>query len=77
LEQRIKHPALRPAQLAKVLRSSPIDRLFRCISGATNVSTFELSQLPMPRPSTLVEELSRTTDVDTAVLRAFGLRQGN
>jgi len=71
LEQVDKNPALTPTQLAYVLRSKPIDRLFRCISGANNVSVFELSQLPLPEPAALVRELSLSEDVDTAVQNAF------
>lgn len=71
LEQADKNPALTPAQLAKVLCSSSIDRLFRCISGANNVSVFELSQLPLPEPAALVRELGLPEDIDTAIQKAF------
>lgn len=71
LEQVVDRPVLEPAQLAAVLRSKPIDQLFRCISGAANVSVFELSQLPLPDPNVLVEELKRHPDIDSAVLNAF------
>jgi adenine-specific DNA-methyltransferase len=73
LEQISAKPALSPTQLSKVLRSAPIDRLFRCISGATNVSVFELSQLPMPDPVVLQEQLKNAINIDTAVMRAFRL----
>lgn len=75
IEQVAKIPGLSPAQLAKVLRSQPIDGLFRSISGSTNVSAFELSQLPMPEPRALARELNRTSDVGAAVLRAFRLHK--
>ena len=75
IEQVTKNPALSPSQLAKVLRSQPIDRLFRSISGSTNVSAFELSQLPMPEPHALAREIKHTADVGVAVLRAFLLQQ--
>ena len=34
--------------LAEILRTETLDRLFRCISGATNVSAYELMCLPLP-----------------------------
>ncbi len=71
IEQVAKNPELSPSQLAKVLRSQPIDRLFRSIAGSTNVSVFELSQLPMPEPRALARELRNTADAGAAVLRAF------
>lgn len=46
-------PELSPRLLAELLSCPQIDRLFRCISGATNVSVFELNQLPLPDPATL------------------------
>jgi len=62
---------LSPRQFAQVLRSKPIDSLFRSISGAANVSAFELQQLPMPEPEVLVNRLARDEQIDLAVLRAF------
>ncbi|MBZ0132419.1 MAG: N-6 DNA methylase [Rhodocyclaceae bacterium] len=76
LEQVGKNPVLTPTQLAKVLRSKPIDRLFRCISGANNISAFELSQLPLPEPAALVRELSLSEDIDIAVQNAFKANRG-
>lgn len=46
-------PELSPSHLAALLSCPQIDRLFRCISGATNVSVFELNQLPLPDPAAL------------------------
>jgi len=71
LEQISSKPALRPRLMAKVLRSQPMDQLFRSISGSANVSAFELSQLPMPAPHRLAEQLKQTENMDTAVLDAF------
>jgi hypothetical protein len=73
LEQTGEEAKLTPAQLAKVLRSETIDRLFRCISGAINVSKFELDQLPLPDPELLRKELARHTSVDAAVKAAFSM----
>ena len=72
LEQIDKKPAITPAQLAQILRSKPIDRLFRCISGANNVSVFELSQLPLPCPKNLQLALAEGLDMTSAILHAFG-----
>jgi adenine-specific DNA-methyltransferase len=71
LEQVLTRPPLCPAQLAALLRSQMIDRLFRCISGATNVSVFELSQLPLPDPSALAAKLEKCPSFDRAVLEAY------
>src|SRR5258706_234459 len=53
LEQIDSEPALTPRQLAQLLGTSVVERHFRCISGSTNVSAFELSQLPLPDPALL------------------------
>src|SRR5262249_23077095 len=52
---------------ARILASEPVDRLFRCRSGATNVSAYELSHLPLPDPSVVRAELARGADIDSAV----------
>ena len=59
--------------LAEVLRSETVDRLFRCISGAVNVSIYELSHLPMPDPTKLKAALAKHATIDAAVSEAFGL----
>jgi adenine-specific DNA-methyltransferase len=73
LEQDVDRPAVTPKQLAALLRSRPVDRYFRCISGATNVSAFELNQLVLPDPEVLKQELSKGGLVDAIVMRAFGI----
>ncbi len=62
-----------PERLARILASAPIDRYFRCISGSTNVSAFELRHLPLPNPS-LMMELTTSTELDVAVYEAFRKR---
>jgi hypothetical protein len=59
---------LSPSQLAELLACPQIDRLFRCISGATNVSVFELNQLPLPDPSALKRRLSAGLSVAQALV---------
>lgn len=71
LEQSSDQCPLSPTELAAVLGSQPIDRLFRCISGAVNVSVFELNQLPMPNPQLLAKNLRSGNEVDHAVNNSF------
>lgn len=66
-------PALPPTKLAKLLSTHAVDRYFRCISGATNVSAFELNQLPLPDPQVLMENAANGRPMDVAVNMAFGL----
>jgi adenine-specific DNA-methyltransferase len=65
-------PALPPTKLAKLLSAHAVDRYFRCISGATNVSAFELNQLALPDPQALREAAINGRSMDEAVLVAFG-----
>jgi adenine-specific DNA-methyltransferase len=53
LEQENPEPILSPPELIELLACETIDRYFRSISGSTNVSTFELGQLPLPDPARL------------------------
>lgn len=62
-----------PELMAKLLNSSGINRLYRSISGATNVAISELLELPFPEPSKLSKALSITENVDEAIRIAFGL----
>jgi adenine-specific DNA-methyltransferase len=66
-------PALSPAKLAKLLSTQMVDRYFRCISGATNVSAFELNQLAPPNPDALVATTASGKSMDEAVSLAYGL----
>lgn len=66
-------PALPPGKLAKLLSASAVDRYFRCISGATNVSAFELNQLALPDPKKLRDAMANGKSMDEAVIQAFGL----
>lgn len=71
LEQNNGGAKVTPGLLAKILRSTTIDRLFRCFSGAVNVSVSELESLPLPNPDLLVRYLQDGLPVDVAVERAF------
>lgn len=66
-------PVLPPTKLAKLLSSHAVDRYFRCISGATNVSAFELNQLALPDPKALREVLANGGSMEEAVRLAFEL----
>lgn len=66
-------PALTPNELAALLGVEAVDRCFRCISGATNVSVFELGQLPLPNPAVLKQLLAAGLPVAEAVFEAYGL----
>lgn len=60
-----------PHELAALLQTNLVDRLYRAISGSSNVGTYELGQLPLPCPSKLRAELSGGRDMESAIRRAF------
>lgn len=61
--------------LCAILRTKILDRLFRCISGATNVSAYELNQLPLPDPHLVSLALSKGMDIEEATMIGFGLKE--
>jgi len=73
VEQVTDKPALPPTKLAKLLSTHAVDRYFRCISGATNVSAFELNQLALPDPIVLKEATANGRTLDEAVNETFKL----
>lgn len=73
LEQVVEQPVLCPASLAELLSTHAVDRYFRCISGATNVSAFELKQLALPDPLTLKDALNSGSTWDEAVDKGYQL----
>ena len=73
LETAVDLPELEPARLAELLSTRAVDRIYRCISGATNVSSFELSQLALPDPAKLKKSLSQGSTMEEAVNRSYGL----
>jgi len=74
LEQDAAKPTLAPRDLARLLRTETIDRIFRCISGANNVSIFELSQLPLPNPTSLRAALEEGMPIGDAAELAYRSR---
>lgn len=73
LEPALEIPQLQPTQLAKLLSTNSVDRIYRCISGATNVSVFELTQLALPDPLQLKQNLNAGSSMEEAVNRSYGL----
>lgn len=71
VERVTSNPALPPTKLARLLSTHAIDRYFRCISGATNVSAFELNQLILPDPKILKAALANGSNMDEAVVASF------
>lgn len=77
LEQMTDNPMVTPPQLAAILGSEIVDRLFRCMSGAVNVSIFELNQLSLPAPKQIRSLLvDAGLSVDEAVQLAFTQTRG-
>ena len=70
LEQLNDAPVLCPSDMAELLGSPVVERYFRCISGATNVSSFELSQLRFPDPVRLKELIARGESIHDAARMA-------
>lgn len=71
LERVSNEAALNPEQLAQLLATPTVDRYFRCISGATNVSVFELNQLKLPDPVRLKSLVDQGHDMATAARMAL------
>jgi adenine-specific DNA-methyltransferase len=68
------NPAVSPELLARIMSSTPVDRLFRCRSGAKNVSVYELSHLPLPNPTIVEQALANGAEIDDAVREGYGIR---
>lgn len=71
LEQTGENCPLSPQAMVAVLASHWVDRAFRCISSSTNVSVFELGQLPLPDPAILFTLLAQGMETDAAVRAAY------
>jgi len=53
--------------LSQVLNSTPIDTVFRCLSGSSAISKYELSRLPLPDVDCVQKRLGEGFDIDEAV----------
>ncbi|WP_139093491.1 Eco57I restriction-modification methylase domain-containing protein [Delftia sp. JD2] len=60
-----------PEDFSKLLRTKVIDCVFRSISGASNVSIFELNALPLPCPSTLKKMWTDSKSQEELVTNAY------
>lgn len=67
IEPSVDRPHLSPTKMCALLGCIEIDRLYRCISGATNVSVFELGQLPLPDPQDVQREIANGSTVEAAI----------
>ncbi|MGC2519128.1 MAG: N-6 DNA methylase [Burkholderiales bacterium] len=76
LEQVEEKAALNVLDMSKLLATTPVDRYFRCISGATNVSAFEMRQLSLPDPQKLQAELNKGSSMEEAAHHSLGLAFG-
>lgn len=71
--ERVRQDAvLSPEQMVALLSCPTVDRYFRCISGATNVSIFELAQLALPDPKRITALLQLGLSMAQAVTEAIG-----
>lgn len=73
IEKTAASSGITPEFLAEILKTETLDRLFRCISGATNVSAYELMRLPLPDPKRVEVSLKAGYGMEGAVRIGFGL----
>jgi adenine-specific DNA-methyltransferase len=66
LEQVSPELGFSPKQLLELLETHEVERYFHCISGSSNVSVFELLQLPLPDPFELKRLLGRGMPIKAA-----------
>lgn len=62
-----------PKQIASLMNSVVVNRLYRAISGATNVAVSEMAQLPLPDPLALKAALATEVEFEKAIRKAYGL----
>ncbi|EOX9655850.1 Eco57I restriction-modification methylase domain-containing protein [Pseudomonas aeruginosa] len=73
IEQNAEGGRVDAETLCAILRTRTVDRLFRIMSGVTNVSAYELQLLPLPDPDVVLAHLAAGSDIESAVRAGFGL----
>jgi len=68
--------ALAPKVMAALLNTRAVDRVFRSVSGATNVAVSELNELLLPDPRHLNECRASECDPEAAVKAAYNRLRG-
>ena len=61
-----------PELVAALLNTSCVDSVFRCISGSSNVSVFELNELLLPAPKRLQKRYEELGVMELAAKAAYG-----
>jgi len=61
-----------PADMLSLIAAPALERYFRCISGSSNVSIFELQQLPLPSPDTLRSMMRAKMTIAEATALLYG-----
>ena len=67
-----KIPSVSPSTLTRLFNSQAVDEAFRCISGSTAVSAYELQTLPLPDPKAMEKLVQLMEDKnDDTVIEAY------
>jgi adenine-specific DNA-methyltransferase len=69
----VPKPILNTAQMVKLISSSSVDILYRCMSGAVNISAHELNNLPLPCPENLKTLQSKKPLTDDLIYEAYSM----
>ena len=59
--------------MADLMNSDLVNRLYRAISGATNVAVGEINELPLPDPADLKAAMAQNAEINAAIRIALGL----
>lgn len=67
----VRDDAMSPELVAELLNTSCVDSVFRCISGSSNVSVFELNELLLPDPEQLQKRYEEHGAMELAAMAAY------
>lgn len=67
----VRDDAIAPELLARLLNTEVADRLYRAISGASNVAVSELNELRLPSPTRFATHIAKGLDAETAARKAM------